>query len=159
MVFDVPCPFRPERQGGGIGNVAGRVMRSLVLPFCLLFLLSCVSCGNNEISIDAERASVYSPSGRVLRNLTLEDDSSEFLYRLSLKLGRTGLSSIDLNDIDEAYRISYGSRVMANKDFRLRPNASYSISNHSVPDAGIQTLRFTTNPSGGIDHMETGKGE
>ena len=129
--------------------------KNLFALFCFFFSLACVSCGDNEISIDVANSSVYSPSGRTLKRLVLEDDSSEFLYHISLKTGHAGLSSMDLNEIDDAYTITYGHRVIANEDFRLRPTTRYTISNYSVPDAGFQSLGFTTSPSGDIDRLET----
>lgn len=128
--------------------------KNLFALLCFLLSLACVSCGDNEIGIDVESSSVYSPSGHTLKRLVLEDDSSEFLYHISLKAGHVGVSSINLNGIDDAYTITYGHRVIANEDFRLRPTTRYTISNYSVPDAGFQSVGFTTSPSGDINRLE-----
>ena len=128
--------------------------KNLFALLCFLLSLACVSCGDNEIGIDVESSSVYSPSGHTLKSLALEDNSSEFLYHISLKAGHAGASSINLNGIDDAYTITYGHRVIANEDFRLRPSARYTISNYSVPDAGFQSVGFTTSPSGDINRLE-----
>lgn len=44
------------------------------------------------ISIDVENSSIYSTDNYILKNLTLETDSAEFTYRISLKKGYAGSS-------------------------------------------------------------------
>lgn len=110
----------------------------------LIGAIICVSCGNNRISINAESAIIDSPDGFILKNLILENDSAEFIYRIVLKKGCKGLTSIDLNHIDSAYMILYNDDYVANEEFHLQPNLGYSISNLSEPDAGVQTISFYT---------------
>lgn len=52
------------------------------------------------ISIDVENSSIYSTDNYILNNLTLETDSAEFSYRISLKKGYAGSSRnwYDAND-------------------------------------------------------------
>ena len=103
-----------------------------------------ISCGNNRISIDKENAAVFSPDNYVLTNLSLEDDSMPFVFHIMLKTGCAGSSLISLKDIGDDYTVVCNDSVVANKDFRLLPDTRYSISNYSVPDAGVHTIEFLT---------------
>ena len=76
--------------------------------FFLLMIFLCISCGNNKISIRVESALISSSDNQPLRSLTLENDSLLFTYQISLKDGYVGLSSINLNRINDAYVITYG---------------------------------------------------
>lgn len=92
--------------------------------------------------MDDKNATITALDNQVFKSLNLENDSSEFIYRILLKNGYKGTSSINLNSIDEAYMISYNDSSIANIDFHLLPNTEYSITNYSVPDAGEHTIYF-----------------
>ena len=117
-------------------------MKYIIPLLFILFSLVCISCGNNMISIDAENSSIYSTDNYILRYLTLGTDSAEFTYRISLKNGHVGSSLINLNSIDDDYLITYNDSIVANKDFHLRANFKYLISNFSFPDAGHCAIEF-----------------
>lgn len=82
--------------------------------FFLLMIFLCISCGNNKISIRVESALISSSDNQPLRSLTLENDSLLFTYQISLKDGYVGLSSINLNRINDAYVITYGNSIIEN---------------------------------------------
>ena len=90
-------------------------------------ILLCISCGNNKISIKVGSALISSPDNQILRSLTLENDSLLFAYQILLKDGCLGLSSINLNRVNDAYVITYGNSVIENKKFHLQPDAIYYI--------------------------------
>ena len=125
-------------------------MKYIIPLLFILFSLVCISCGNNMISIDAENSSIYSTDNYILRYLTLGTDSAEFTYRISLKNGHVGSSLINLNSIDDDYLITYNDSIVANKDFHLRANFKYLISNFSFPDAGHCAIEFSTNSNADI---------
>ena len=116
--------------------------------FFLLMIFLCISCGNNKISIRVESALISSSDNQPLRSLTLENDSLLFTYQISLKDGYVGLSSINLNRINDAYVI------IENEKFHLQPNATYIISNYSIPDAKSHALEFKTNPRGNVKSVK-----
>lgn len=119
-------------------------------------LLLCVSCGNNKMSIDAENATIIASDGQIFKRLSVTDDSAS--YEIMKKDGYKGGSTINLNQIDEAYTIYCNFNIIrndyddsiANKDFRLLPNREYEIINHSEPDAGEQAISFLTNSCANI---------
>ncbi|HJH77942.1 MAG TPA: hypothetical protein OIM43_13235 [Prevotellaceae bacterium] len=125
-------------------------MKNIFSVLCIFFPLVCVSCGNNMISIDAENSSIYSTDNYILRYLTLDTDSAEFTYRILLKSGYAGSPLINLNSIDDAYLITYNDSIVVNKDFHLRANSKYLISNFSFPDAGHCAIEFSTNSNADI---------
>lgn len=120
----------------------------------LLMILLCISCGNNKISIKVGSALISSPDNQILRSLTLENDSLSFAYQILLKDGCLGLSSINLNRVNDAYVITYGNSVIENKKFHLQPDAIYIISNYSIPDAKSHALEFKTNPRGNVKSVK-----
>ncbi len=120
----------------------------------LLTILLCISCGNNKISIKVGSALISSPDNQILRSLTLENDSLSFAYQILLKDGCLGLSSINLNRVNDAYVITYGNSVIENKKFHLQPDAIYIISNYSIPDAKSHALEFKTNPRGNVKSVK-----
>lgn len=120
----------------------------------LLMILLCISCGNNKISIKVGSALISSPDNQILRSLTLENDSLSFTYQILLKDGCLGLSSINLNRVNDAYVITYGNSVIENKKFHLQPDAIYIISNYSIPDAKSHALEFKTNPRGNVKSVK-----
>lgn len=120
----------------------------------LLMILLCISCGNNKISIKVGSALISSPDNQILRSLTLENDSLLFVYQILLKDGCLGLSSINLNRVNDAYVITYGNSVIENKKFHLQPDAIYIISNYSIPDAKSHALEFKTNPRGNVKSVK-----
>lgn len=120
----------------------------------LLMILLCISCGNNKISIKVGSALILSPDNQILRSLTLENDSLLFAYQILLKDGCLGLSSINLNRVNDAYVITYGNSVIENKKFHLQPDAIYIISNYSIPDAKSHALEFKTNPRGNVKSVK-----
>ncbi|MDO5588820.1 MAG: hypothetical protein Q4G12_07865 [Bacteroidales bacterium] len=120
----------------------------------LLMILLCISCGNNKISIKVGSALISSPDNQILRSLTLENDSLLFAYQILLKDGCLGLSSINLNRVNDAYVITYGNSVIENKKFHLQPDAIYIISNYSIPDAKSHALEFKTNPRGNVKSVK-----
>ena len=120
----------------------------------LLIILLCLSCGNNKISIKVGSALISSPDNQILRSLTLENDSLLFAYQILLKDGCLGLSSINLNRVNDAYVITYGNSVIENKKFHLQPDAIYIISNYSIPDAKSHALEFKTNPRGNVKSVK-----
>lgn len=120
----------------------------------LLMILLCISCGNNKISIKVGSALILSPDNQILRSLTLEKDSLLFAYQILLKDGCLGLSSINLNRVNDAYVITYGNSVIENKKFHLQPDAIYIISNYSIPDAKSHALEFKTNPRGNVKSVK-----
>lgn len=120
----------------------------------LLIILLCISCGNNKISIKVGSALISSPDNQILRSLTLENDSLLFAYQILLKDGCLGLSSINLNRVNDAYVITYGNSVIENKKFHLQPDAIYIISNYSIPDAKSHALEFKTNPRGNVKSVK-----
>lgn len=120
----------------------------------LLMILLCISCGNNKISIKVGSALISSPDNQILRSLTLENDSLLFAYQILLKDGCLGLSSINLNRVNDAYVITYGNSVIENKKFHLQPDAIYIISNYSIPDAKSHALEFKTNPMGNVKSVK-----
>ena len=120
----------------------------------LLMILLCISCGNNKISIKVGSALISSPDNQILRSLTLENDSLLFAYQILLKDGCLGLSSINLNRVNDAYVITYGNSVIENKKFHLQPDAIYIISNYSIPDAKSHALEFNTNPRGNVKSVK-----
>ena len=120
----------------------------------LLTILLCISCGNNKISIKVGSALISSPDNQILRSLTLENDSLSFAYQILLKDGCLGLSSINLNRVNDAYVITYGNSVIENKKFHLQPDATYIISNYSIPDAKSHALEFKTNPRGNVKSVK-----
>ena len=120
----------------------------------LLTILLCISCGNNKISIKVGSALILSPDNQILRSLTLEKDSLLFAYQILLKDGCLGLSSINLNRVNDAYVITYGNSVIENKKFHLQPDAIYIISNYSIPDAKSHALEFKTNPRGNVKSVK-----
>ena len=122
--------------------------------FFLLMIFLCISCGNNKISIRVESALISSSDNQPLRSLTLENDSLLFTYQISLKDGYVGLSSINLNRINDAYVITYGNSIIENEKFHLQPDATYIISNHSIPDAKSHALEFKTNPRGNVKSVK-----
>ena len=122
--------------------------------FFLLMIFLCISCGNNKISIRVESALISSSDNQPLRSLTLENDSLLFTYQISLKDGYVGLSSINLNRINDAYVITYGNSIIENEKFHLQPDATYIISNYSIPDAKSHALEFKTNPRGDVKSVK-----
>ena len=120
----------------------------------LLMILLCISCGNNKISIKVGSALILSPDNQILRSLTLEKDSLLFAYQILLKDGCLGLSSINLNRVNDAYVITYGNSVIENKKFHLQPDATYIICNYSIPDAKSHALEFKTNPRGNVKSVK-----
>ena len=120
----------------------------------LLTILLCISCGNNKISIKVGSALISSPDNQILRSLTLENDSLSFAYQILLKDGCLGLSSINLNRVNDAYVITYGNSVIENKKFHLQPDAIYIISNYSIPYAKSHALEFKTNPRGNVKSVK-----
>ena len=118
----------------------------------MIFL--CISCGNNKISIRVESALISSSDNQPLRSLTLENDSLLFTYQISLKDGYVGLSSINLNRINDAYVITYGNSIIENEKFHLQPDATYIISNYSIPEAKSHALEFKTNPRGNVKSVK-----
>lgn len=122
--------------------------------FFLLMIFLCISCGNNKISIRVESALISSSDNQPLRSLTLENDSLLFTYQISLKDGYVGLSSINLNRINDAYVITYGNSIIENEKFHLQPDATYIISNYSIPDAKSHALEFKTNPRGNVKSVK-----
>lgn len=118
----------------------------------MIFL--CISCGNNKISIRVESALISSSDNQPLRSLTLENDSLLFTYQISLKDGYVGLSSINLNRINDAYVITYGNSIIENEKFHLQPDATYIICNYSIPDAKSHALEFKTNPRGTVKSVK-----
>lgn len=120
----------------------------------LLMILLCISCENNKISIKVGSALISSPDNQILRSLTLESDSLLFAYQILLKDGCLGLSSINLNRVNDAYVITYGNSVIENKKFHLQPDAIYIISNYSIPDAKSHALEFKTNPRGNVKSVK-----
>ncbi len=102
------------------------------------------------ISIDVENSSIYSTDNYILKNLTLETDSAEFTYRISLKKGYAGSSPNKSYSINDAYLITYNDNTIANKDFHLRADLKYLISNFSFPDTGHWTIEFSTNSNADI---------
>lgn len=120
----------------------------------LLMILLCISCGNNKISIKVGSALISSPDNQILRSLTLENDSLLFAYQILLKDGCLGLSSINLNRVNDAYVITYGNSAIENKKFHLQPDAIYIISNYSIPDAKSHALEFKTNPRGNVKSVK-----
>lgn len=122
--------------------------------FVLRIILLCISCGNNKISIKVGSALISSPDNQILRSLTLENDSLLFTYQILLKDGCLGLSSINLNRVNDAYVITYGNSVIENKKFHLQPDAIYIISNYSIPDAKSHALEFKTNPRGNVKSVK-----
>ena len=131
----------------------GKNMEKYKILFLLIILL-CLSCGNNKISIKVGSALISSPDNQILRSLTLENDSLLFAYQILLKDGCLGLSSINLNRVNDAYVITYGNSVIENKKFHLRPDAIYIISNYSIPDAKSHALEFKTNPRGNVKSVK-----
>ena len=117
-------------------------------------ILLCISCGNNKISIKVGSALISSLDNQILRSLTLENDSLLFVYQILLKDGCLGLSSINLNRVNDAYVITYGNSVIENKKFHLQPDAIYIISNYSIPDAKSHALEFKTNPRGNVKSVK-----
>lgn len=77
-----------------------------------------------------------------------------FTYQISLKDGYVGLSSINLNRINDAYVITYGNSIIENEKFHLQPDATYIISNYSIPDAKSHALEFKTNPRGNVKSVK-----
>lgn len=122
--------------------------------FFLLMIFLCISCGNNKISIRVESALISSSDNQPLRSLTLENDSLLFTYQILLKDGYVGLSSINLNRINDAYVITYGNSIIENEKFHLQPDATYIISNYSIPDAKSHALEFKTNPRGNVKSVK-----
>ena len=120
----------------------------------LLMILLCISCENNKISIKVGSALISSPDNQILRSLTLESDSLLFAYQILLKDGCLGLSSINLNRVNDAYVITYGNSVIENKKFHLQPDAIYIIFNYSIPDAKSHALEFKTNPRGNVKSVK-----
>ena len=131
----------------------GKNMEKYKILFLLMILL-CISCGNNKISIKVGSALISSPDNQILRSLTLENDSLLFAYQILLKDGCLGLSSINLNRVNDAYVITYGNSVIENKKFHLQPDAIYIISNYSIPDAKSHALEFKTNPRGNVKSVK-----
>ena len=78
-------------------------------------------------------------------------DSSD---QISLKDGYVGLSSINLNRINDAYVITYGNSIIENEKFHLQPDATYIICNYSIPDAKSHALEFKTNPRGNVKSVK-----
>ena len=72
----------------------------------------------------------------------------------SLKDGYVGLSSINLNRINDAYVITYGNSIIENEKFHLQPDATYIICNYSIPDAKSHALEFKTNPRGTVKFVK-----
>ena len=107
--------------------------------FFLLMIFLCISCGNNKISIRVESALISSSDNQPLRSLTLENDSLLFTYQISLK---------------DAYVITYGNSIIENEKFHLQPDATYIISNYSIPDAKSHALEFKTNPRGNVKSVK-----
>ena len=120
----------------------------------LLIILLCLSCGNNKISIKVGSALISSPDNQILRSLTLENDSLLFAYQILLKDGCLGLSSINLNRVNDAYVITYGNSIIENEKFHLQPDATYIISNYSIPDAKSHALEIKTNPRGNVKSVK-----
>ena len=58
-----------------------------------------------------------------------------------------------LNILDEETRHQYHS-VIENKKFHLQPDATYIISNYSIPDAKSHALEFKTNPRGNVKSVK-----
>ena len=77
-----------------------------------------------------------------------------FTYQISLKDGYVGLSSINLNRINDPYVITYGNSIIENEKFHLQPDATYIISNYSKPDAKSHALEFKTNPRGTVKSVK-----
>ena len=65
-----------------------------------------------------------------------------------------GLSSINLNRINDAYVITYGNSIIENEKFHLQPDATYIISNYSIQDAKSHALEFKTNPRGNVKSVK-----
>lgn len=89
--------------------------------FFLLMIFLCISCGNNKISIRVESALISSSDNQPLRSLTLENDSLLFTYQISLKDGYVGLSSINLNRINDAYVILMETVLLKMRSFIYNP--------------------------------------
>ena len=147
------CANSWQKKNTLFNPLKGKNMEKYKILFLLMILL-CISCGNNKISIKVGSALISSPDNQILRSLTLENDSLLFAYQILLKDGCLGLSSINLNRVNDAYVITYGNSVIENKKFHLQPDAIYIISNYSIPDAKSHALEFKTNPRGNVKSVK-----
>lgn len=50
--------------------------------------------------------------------------------------------------------ITYGNSIIENEKFHLQPDATYIISNYSIPDAKSHALEFKTNPRGDVKSVK-----
>ena len=121
-----------------------------IQPFTHIYQLKLIP----PTGIRVESALISSSDNQPLRSLTLENDSLLFTYQISLKDGYVGLSSINLNRINDAYVITYGNSIIENEKFHLQPDATYIISNYSIPDAKSHALEFKTNPRGNVKSVK-----
>ena len=65
-----------------------------------------------------------------------------------------GYKGLNTNRINDAYVITYGNSIIENEKFHLQPDATYIISNYSIPDAKSHALEFKTNPRGTVKSVK-----
>ena len=52
------------------------------------------------------------------------------------------------------YKVMEDNSIIENEKFHLQPDATYIISNHSIPDAKSHALEFKTNPRGTVKSVK-----
>lgn len=94
--------------------MARRIFKILLLAvtgvlFLILLLVvfwaAVLSCGSNQIELDEKTATVSSPDNYAITTLMLWCDSTHRDYKIRVRKGYRGRTSINLNDIDEAYTV------------------------------------------------------
>lgn len=94
--------------------MARRIFKILLIAvtgvlFLILLLVvfgaAVLSCGSNQIELDEKTATVSSPDNYAITTLTLWCDSTHRDYKIKVRKGSRGRTSMNLNDIDEAYTI------------------------------------------------------
>jgi len=117
----------------------------------LLFIVfSFLSCYDNQIIFDVQDQKIVSCNGQIITTMTIEKDDGDEHFFIEKKDGYKGESDIYLNKIDDAYFIETLSEELSSQDFKLSPNSSYVLRNHTFGDAASSEVRVKTDGRGHI---------
>ena len=88
-----------------------------------------------------------------MKNLTWQNPEQLFVAQELINKVKSKCCGIK-DRINDAYVITYGNSIIENEKFHLQPDATYIISNYSIPDAKSHALEFKTNPRGNVKSVK-----
>jgi hypothetical protein len=128
-------------------NISTKIVNQILL-ICLVTLLT--SCYNNVIYFDMDKQLVRTCNSRSIRDLYIDTSDDKSLYNFIKIEGKEGTNSFSLTNLDKNYNLEVMGVKVPLERFVLKPNVTYTITNHTYGDTDESDIKIKTDEQGKV---------